>query len=108
MERHTKSVHEGIKSFKCNSCEYETLIKTHLKWHAEWHVESVHFKCHICQFTFTTKFSLKRHIASVHEKKNPLNFANATAMSKSAVEISEASVVTSNPVFVSNVKQTKS
>ena len=75
LKRHIESVHEGIKPFKCNICDYETAQKGHLKKHKD----SVHegikpYKCHICQFESATSSHVKRHITVVHEKKkNKIN-----------------------------------
>ena len=33
LKRHIESVHEGIKPFKCNMCEYETATNQSLKRH---------------------------------------------------------------------------
>ena len=64
-----KSVHEGIKSFKCNLCDYQATQISNLKIH----IDSVHegtkpFKCNLCYYKAAQNASLKRHIRSVHEK----------------------------------------
>ena len=53
LKRHIESVHEWIKSFKCNICDYETTCKFVLKKH----IDSVHegiksHKCNICEYEF--------------------------------------------------------
>jgi KRAB domain-containing zinc finger protein len=61
-------VHERIKPFKCNTCEYENAWKCYLKQH----IKSVHerikpFNCNICNYKAAEKSTLKRHIRSIHE-----------------------------------------
>merc|ERR1719362_2115847 len=97
---HTNSAHEGIKPFKCNKCDYKTAQKAHLKKH----VDSVHegikpYKCNICDYRTAEKTKLTIHTNSVHEKKK-------NKKNKSAKEIYEASLCTSNAV-VSEGKKTK-
>ena len=60
------TVHEGNKQFKCTICDYKFTRKFVL----EKHIESVHegikpFKCAICDYKFTRKFVLKKHIESI-------------------------------------------
>ena len=69
LKRHTESVHEGIKPFKCSMCEYKAGQKVDLKKH----IESVHegikkFKCTICDYKTANNFKLKKHIETVHEE----------------------------------------
>merc|ERR1712051_975774 len=78
MGKHIDSVHEGIKPFKCNICDYKTAEQS----------------------------KLKTHITAVHENnksKNKNSFmtyeVNRIAnMSKSAKEIYEASLGISNAI----------
>ena len=72
LKRHTDFVHEGIKPFKCNICDYKTSRNYYLKHH----IESVHegikpFKCESCGFETAGKKRLKEHIESVHERIRP-------------------------------------
>ena len=52
-KKHMKSVHEGIKPFKCKICEYKAGLRSNLKKH----IETVHegiksFKCCVCDVKF--------------------------------------------------------
>ena len=72
LNKHKKSVHEGIKPYKCNNCDYETAQKAHLKKH----IDSVHkgikpFKCNMCKFEAAQEWNLNKHIESVHEGIKP-------------------------------------
>ena len=65
-----ESVHEGIKPFKCDICDYYCSQKSDMNTY----VVSVHegkkpFKCGICKYSSSQKQQMKRHIVSVHEKK---------------------------------------
>ena len=69
LQKHIKSVHEGIKEFKCHKCPYETVQSHHLKKH----IETVHegikpFNCNICEYKAGQKSDLKKHM-SVHKIK---------------------------------------
>ena len=62
---HRSSIHEQIKQFKCNICDFETVHKSNLKKHIEAiHEQIKQFKCIICDFETGHKQSLKKHICS--------------------------------------------
>ena len=66
MIRHITSVHEEIKQFKCEICDYCCSTKGSLAWH----VASVHeFKFEICDRSFSQKSKMTIHFASVHGRK---------------------------------------
>ena len=72
LKAHIRSVHEKVKSFKCDQCSYETARKYYL----DHHIKSVHekvkqFKCDLCTFETAVKCNLKNHILAVHEKCKP-------------------------------------
>ena len=87
LERHIRSVHEGIKSHQSHSWDYKLHVSlAHLKRHIESlhegkkslslkdHIKSIHeeknsHKCSICNFSCSTNSTLKRHFESVHEGK---------------------------------------
>ena len=62
------SVHEGLKPYQCDKCDYKAALKTTLKEH----ISSIHeggaHKCHLCDKGFACKFNLKLHVTTVHEK----------------------------------------
>ena len=51
------SVHEGIKCFKCELCDYSYSSKSNLKKHV-----------------FADKSKMNKHISSVHEGHNKVTF----------------------------------
>ena len=58
-----KSIHDKIKDFKCDKCEYKTTTKHNLIHH----IKSIHdnikdFKCDKCEYKTTTKHNLKKHM----------------------------------------------
>ena len=64
---------EEKKPLKCDICDYSFSRKDHMKKH----VASVHegnkpFKCDICDYSFSRKDHMKKHITSVHEGKKYL------------------------------------
>ena len=67
-----KSVHEGLKTFKCDICKTSFVAKDSL----EKHIASIHegkkpFQCEICNTGFSQKGHVRTHIATVHEKQKP-------------------------------------
>ena len=66
------ALHEGIRDFKCDKCEYAFGQATDLKQHIKrFHEENQKFKKHKCNFimcekAFVSAFQLKKHIESVH------------------------------------------
>ena len=74
MKNHISSVHEGIKAFKCVICDYSCSKK--LPWTSSKHMALVHEKeiCKVCDKTYSYKQNMRKHIASVHERKKTLIF----------------------------------
>ena len=67
-ETRSTSVQEKKKPFKCDMCDYSFSEKGSLKRH----IASVHegkkpFKCDVCSYSASERANLKRHIESVHE-----------------------------------------
>ena len=72
LKRHIKSVHEGIKPFKCHICQYKSALKSGLKRH----IISVHegkkqVHCTFCNIGLSTKQKLKHHNSKFHEGAKP-------------------------------------
>ena len=73
LRKHVKDTH-AEKNFGCASCSYKTVHERSLKYH----IESVHegkepYKCNICNKGFSGEKNLKNHILTVHEDKKPFN-----------------------------------
>ena len=70
LERHIKSIHQGLK-FSCHICNYEAT--TTKNWSLHTHIKVMHkaiteaqFKCEYCEVEFSIKNSLRVHTESVH------------------------------------------
>ena len=96
LKRHIKTVHEGIKDYKCNHCGKEYFEKKRLNRHIKrehdnirdekcnqcgklyfskeglnLHIRNIHkhFSCHLCDEAFPTNFNLVEHLNMKHPKK---------------------------------------
>ena len=76
ISRHIKTVHEGIKPYKCNKCDLSFGRKYNLKRHvARKHSEkneeenAILYECDCCNKTFKTKKELKGHQVRLEEKR---------------------------------------
>ena len=85
FDRHVESVHENIKRYYCDLCDYACYYGYDLKKHKKFHESNPFFKarkkhkkihnknnvkegkCDICNKEFDSSFKLKQHIESVHE-----------------------------------------
>ena len=70
LKKHVESVHEGIRPFKCESCDAKFSYERDKKNH----ISSVHkgekpFNCGFCDKNFATINGLKGHISTTHEEK---------------------------------------
>ena len=69
LKQHMASVHEEIKSFKCEICNYSCFKNIGLKQHmASFHEEIKPIKYEVCNYSCSKKGELKQHVASVHEE----------------------------------------
>ena len=71
-----ESVHEGIKPFKCDICDYYCSQKSDMNTY----VVSVHegkkpFKCDICEYRCSLNQQMKQHVTKNHEE-NKLWYVN--------------------------------
>ena len=67
---HIVAVHEGIKPFKCDTCDANFARKDKLIAHiAAIHEGKKPYKCGNCDARFAQKPNLHGHIAAVHEGK---------------------------------------
>ena len=70
INSHNKTVHKGVKSYKCTSCEKEFSRKFCLKLHTNAVRNQIKaYKCDMCAKTFTQQGGLRRHIDMIHEKQ---------------------------------------
>ena len=89
LPHHIKAVHEKVKRFYCDLCDYACYYGGDLNKHQKFHESNPlfegkkHFwktkklknknsnhddKCNLCDFTGKNTFALKQHVESVHEK----------------------------------------
>ena len=66
LNRHIKSVHEGIK-YPCNLCDYEANQQISLRSHVKSIHEGVRYECEHCDKEFSHKSDLTIHIKGKHE-----------------------------------------
>ena len=70
IKRHMRTVHEGIRDYKCDSCEKSYTEKITLLRHKQnVHEGKKNYTCDSCGMCFTVATSLKRHVLRVHEKR---------------------------------------
>ena len=66
LERHIKTIHEGIKEFTCDYCRKELTSSYGLKAHIETIHLGIRQKCPHCESDFSTRKALKNHIETTH------------------------------------------
>ena len=69
LDRHTRSIHRGKMTFKCNKCDYFTESKSVLKRHLNIFnekSEKLH-RCNQCSFAFCSVQSLAHHVKNIHK-----------------------------------------
>ena len=69
LKKHSSSVNEGNKPYKCNRCEYRFEQVSHLYRHFSSVHDGVRYKCVTCDSRFTSQNHLNEHSLTVHEKK---------------------------------------
>jgi very-short-patch-repair endonuclease len=69
LTQHIKIIHDKIKDFKCDKCEYVCSSKDHLQRHIKQiHAKIKDFKCEKCDFTCSLKENLKNHVNQIHNR----------------------------------------
>ncbi|XP_034426787.1 histone-lysine N-methyltransferase PRDM9-like [Hippoglossus hippoglossus] len=72
LRRHEQTVHANAKSYRCDRCEKVFATPSKLKQHQKsntcmkYHCTSEPFSCSFCQFSFTVKSYLIKHIKRHH------------------------------------------
>lgn len=62
-------IHHGEKPYPCNICNYKCRQIANLQGHMRIHSAEKLFQCHLCSYKYKIKPSLKKHIMSIHSKK---------------------------------------
>ena len=52
----------GVKQYQCKPCGKISNYTSHAKDHAETHIEGLSFNCDMCDKTFRTRCSYRKHI----------------------------------------------
>ena len=79
MKRQIASVHEGKKPFKCTICysKFTRNDSLYKQFHKYIWIRT-NLSLPICEFRFSSKTYVNRHIASVHERKKPFKCSIVT------------------------------
>ncbi|KAM9424867.1 histone-lysine N-methyltransferase PRDM9 isoform 2-T2 [Pholidichthys leucotaenia] len=82
LKRHEQKVHIEGKSYSCDSCSKVFFTSANLKQHQKnnscmkYHHASEHFPCSFCQFSFTLKRYLHKHIKRHHPVEFVTNYGS--------------------------------
>jgi hypothetical protein len=69
LVQHVKSVHDNVRDFKCNVCDFAANQKGNLVQHVKSNHDKVRdFKCNVCDFAASLKGNLATHVNIVHAK----------------------------------------
>ena len=66
LQRHKTTVHEGIRPYKCETCQRDFKLKHQLNSHK---LLCESFQCYTCFEKFSSKRDLKNHTTSFHSTK---------------------------------------
>ena len=73
LQQHVGSVHEGKKSFKCETCDITSSVKggdlhRHITSNHEVHERKKPQTCEFCDYSCLRGGDLKQHVTSAHER----------------------------------------
>lgn len=71
LKIHELAVHAKKKDFKCQFCDKTFVIEYLKTCHEKKHLGTSNVTCDLCNFSFTCKQSLRKHIKGVHENRRP-------------------------------------
>lgn len=66
LKKHLMSTHLRQKPFKCNTCGYATVERSHLTIHIRRHTGERPFACMLCNYRAAQHVTLKRHCLKKH------------------------------------------
>jgi KRAB domain-containing zinc finger protein len=69
LQKHVKSVHEGVKNYECPHCKYRASQKGAIQQH----VRAVHnqikdFECPSCDYRASQKGAIQQHVKAIHNQ----------------------------------------
>ena len=95
LRSHIKTLHEGHKHFKCDSCRKSFTLLPNLTivnrtinyWNLRGHIKTIHechkdYKCGSCEKLITGATSLRIHIKTIHEDHKDFNLIGTKALAK--------------------------
>ena len=66
---HPQIVHERLKAFKCEHCDFAAYVSSHLTYHMRSkHEKRMDFECDECDKAFVDMRALRSHKSAVHLK----------------------------------------
>ena len=83
LRLHIKTLHEGHKHFKCDSCRKSFTLLPNLRGH----IKTIHechkdYKCGSCEKLITGATSLRIHIKTIHEDHKDFDLIGTKALAK--------------------------
>lgn len=70
LAKHKRHVHENVRRFACNQCDYTCDDQCHLDRHMLIHTGTKPFVCSECDMAFTRKDQLEQHMPQHTDAKN--------------------------------------
>ena len=102
LDRHLKSVHEGVK-YPCNQCNYKATLKDSLQKHIKAIHDGVKYPCVKCSYKASLQSDLLKHHKSVHiGVKYPCGKCNFVGSAPSSLNLHIKSFHTGTPTIVSH------
>jgi hypothetical protein len=77
LSEHQKIIHQSLKRFCCDFCDYSCYFKTKITRHLQRHIPKhrrKQFPCSECSFTASRKDALKSHVLTMHSSRRQKNF----------------------------------
>lgn len=72
LQRHIESFHENLQSYKCDKCQFSTVYKGNFKTHVKLFHENLQlYKCDKCQFSSVHKGNYTKHLKNTHKSNEP-------------------------------------
>ena len=69
MSLHPQIVHERVKAYKCEHCDFAAYVSSHLTYHMRSkHEKRMDFECDECDKAFVDMRALRSHKSAVHLK----------------------------------------
>lgn len=77
LSEHEKIIHQSLKRFCCDFCNYSCYFKTKIQRHLQRHIPKhrrLQFPCNECNFFASRKDALKSHQVTMHQKTREKSF----------------------------------